>query len=89
MDDETLSGKNTRVFTFWCRHCPTRVRVYTDCPPEAVIEGGANGVRVAQFSYKPSDGVGGNSRDGDYEKATLCPACGMKLVFPEAEGRRG
>lgn len=70
----------TRRITFRCTHCPTTVTVETELPASVPP---AEHVHSDQV-YVPEMMVGGNSRDGDYVTANLCPACGCELALVPA-----
>lgn len=75
-----------RSYTFQCEHCPTTICVTTECPRESEAEAQAErDGELEMHPYEPTYFVGGNSRDGDYEIANLCPACGLQLHLVKSE----
>lgn len=74
-----MKGRKMREFTFQCGRCHTSVTVRTACPAAPVFENDDPNGELLQYPYTSDDSVGGNSRNGDYEVADLCPACGRRL----------
>jgi hypothetical protein len=70
-----------RSILFSCEHCPTEVIVRTDLGEDPIFEDDAC-TSIVEEGYDPkADGVACHSKDGSWDPAFNCPACGMRLVL--------
>jgi hypothetical protein len=75
-----------RIYVFQCQFCSTRVRVDTRAPRNSVVDAEMEEKgELTEYPYEPHEGAAGNSRHGDYVRATLCPSCGFEMRLERSE----